>query len=403
MKRVVGICALGVATAVSACTRASAGAAERKPDAKTVAVAPVTRGDVTQALTIGAEFRANQEIDVHAKVAGYLQSITVDVGDHVKEGQLLALLEVPELQNEAQQDEAAITRAAEDVNRAQADLDRAGAAHDASHLAAARLAAVDKTRPKLIAQQDLDEVASRDRQAEAQVATAKASVAAARGQLEYARANGRKTQTLLNYTRISAPFSGVITRRYADHGAMIQAGTSSQTQTMPIVRLSEVDTLRLVLAVPESAVPSIRLKTPVTVAVPAIGRTFAGAVARFADRLDPDTRTMPVEVDVPNPSGELMPGMNAAATIALREARDVLTVPVEAIDRGGGRGSLVVVTRDGVIEPRTVTVGLESASRVEVSGPIAAGDLVVIGARDQLKRGTAVTPKIVSPATQGEK
>jgi RND family efflux transporter MFP subunit len=173
---------------------------------------------------------------------------------------------------------------------------------------------------------------------------------------------------------------------------------------MPIVRLSQIDTLRLTLAVPESAVPSIKLKTPVTVSVPAIGRTFQGAVARFADRLDPDTRTMPVEVDVTNPSGELVPGMNADATIVLNQAHDVLTVPVEAIDRNGGRGSVVVVTKDHLVDPRTVTVGLESASRVEVGGPIAAGDLVVVGARDQLKRGTAVTPKIVAPsAGAGEK
>jgi RND family efflux transporter MFP subunit len=404
MKRVVVICALGVAAAASACARASARADERKPDAKTVAVVAVTRGDVTQALTIGAEFHAYQEIDVHAKVAGYLQDIPVDVGDHVKAGQLLAVLEVPELQNEEQQDDASITRASEEVNRAQSDLERAESAHDVAHLSATRLASVLKERPKLVAQQDVDEVAGRDRQAEAQVATAKATLASAKGQLEFAKANARRTQTLFAYSRITAPFSGVITRRYADHGAMIQAGTSSQTQTMPVVRLSQIDTLRLILAVPESAVPSIQLKTPVTVRVPALGRTFPGVVARFADRLDADTRTMPVEVDVPNPGGQLVPGMNADATIALSQAKDVLTVPVEAIDRANGHGSVVVVTKDHAVEPRTLTVGLESASRVEVSGPIAAGDLVVIGNRDQLKRGAIVIPKVVAlTATEGEK
>jgi RND family efflux transporter MFP subunit len=405
MKRVVVICALGLAAAGgSACARAGTRADERKPDARTVAVVPVVRGDVTQSITIGAEFRAYQEIDLHAKVAGYVQSIGVDVGDHVKEGQLLAVLEVPELQNELQEDDASVTRASEEVNRAQSDIDRAESVHDASHLAAARLVGVSKERPKLIAQQDLDEVTSRDRQAEAQVATAKAALAAARGQLEFTKANARRTQTLLGYARILAPFSGVITRRYADRGAMIQAGTASQTQTMPLVRLSEIDTLRLTVPVPESAVPDIKLKTPVTVRVSALSRTFPGVVARFADRLDPDTRTMLVEVDVPNQNGELVPGMNADATITLNQAHDVLTVPVEAIDRSGAHGLVVVVTKDHVVDPRTVTVGLESASRVEVGGPIAAGDLVVIGARDQLKRGAAVTPKVVAPsAGAGEK
>jgi RND family efflux transporter MFP subunit len=404
MKRVAVFCALSLAGTAAACARTGVRAEERKTDARTVAVAPVTRGDVTEVLTLAAEFRAYQEIEVHAKVAGYVQTIPVDVGDHVKEGQLLAVLEVPELQNELQQDQASITRASEDVNRAQSDLERAESAHDVSHLSATRLASVMKERPTLVAQQDVDEVASRDRQAEAQVATAKAALAAAKSQLEFARANADKTQTLLGYTRITAPFTGVVTRRYADRGAMIQAGTSSQTQTMPVVRLSQVDTLRLILAVPESAVPAVKLKTPVTVRVPAIGRTFPGTVARFADRLDADTRTMPVEVDVANPAGELVPGMNADATITLNQSSGVLTVPVEAIDRAGPHGTVVVVTKDHIVDPRTVDVGLESASRVEVRGPIAAGDLVVIGARDQLKRGTAVTPKVIAAApAAGEK
>ena len=187
MKRVVVICALGLAAAAgSACARTSARADERKSDARTVAVVAVERGDVTQSITIGAEFRANQEIDVHAKVAGFLKTITVDVGDHVKDGQLLAVLEIPELQNEMQQDDAAVTRADEEINRAQADLERAESAHEVAHLAATRLAAVLKERPNLVAQQDIDEVAGRDRRREAQVATAKAALASARQQLEVA-------------------------------------------------------------------------------------------------------------------------------------------------------------------------------------------------------------------------
>jgi len=126
--------------------------------------------------------------------------------------------------------------------------------HQVAHLSASRLATVLKTRPNLVAQQDIDESSGRDRVAEAQVSTAKAALESAREQLEFAKASQNKTKTLFAYSQITAPFAGVITHRYADTGAMIQAGTSSQTQTLPLVRLSQNSRLRLVIPVPESAV-----------------------------------------------------------------------------------------------------------------------------------------------------
>ncbi|HEY6214010.1 MAG TPA: efflux RND transporter periplasmic adaptor subunit, partial [Vicinamibacterales bacterium] len=274
-----------------------------------------------------------------------------------------------------------------------ADLERAEASHDATHLAATRLASVSKTRANLIAQQDLDEASGRDRVSEAQVSTAKAALASAREQLEIAKANQSKTRTLFAYARITAPFEGVITHRYADTGAMIQAGTSSQTQTMPLVRLSQNNVLRLIIPVPESAVSRIRLHAPVDVHVESLGRTFAGTVARFSDRLDGDTRTMRVEVDVPNPTLELVPGMYAQASIALDQATDALTIPVQAIDRTEKGASVVVVSRQGAVERRDVELGLETADRVAVTRGVDAGDLVVTGNRAQLKAGEIVRPK----------
>jgi RND family efflux transporter MFP subunit len=400
MKRVVGICGAGLLLSCGACSRpqAQARAAE---DVPTVAVARVTRGDVSQVLTVAAEFRPYQEIDVHAKVAGYVKSIAVDVGDRVKPGQLLAILEIPELQDDLQQDEASVKRANEEVNRAQADLERAQSAHDVTHLGSTRLASVSRTRPNLIAQQDLDEAAGRDRVAEAQVSTAKAALAAAREQLEIAKANQAKTKTLFAYARITAPFEGVITHRYADTGAMIQAGTSSQTQTMPVVTLSQNNLLRLIIPVPESAVTRIHLNAPVDVRVESIGKTFPGTIARFSERLDADTRTMRVEVDVPNPKLALVPGMFAQAAIALDLVPDALTVPVQAIDRLDNRARVLLVRGDHKVEPRDVALGLESADRVAVTSGLAVGDLVVVGNRAQLKPGTLVSPKLM--AAEGER
>src|SRR5439155_16063499 len=214
-------------------------------------------------------------------------------------------------------------------------LQRAESAFDVAHLSAGRLDAVMKARPNLIAQQDIDEATGRDRVAAAQVATAKAARASAQQQLEISRASENRTRTLLEYTRITAPFAGVITHRYADNGAMIQAGTASQTQARPIVRLSQNNVLRLTIPVPASAVPHIHLGQTVKVTVTGLGRTFPGVVARFAAKLDEQTRTMHTEVDVQNPDLKLVPGMYASVQLTLAERNAALIVPVQAIDRNG--------------------------------------------------------------------
>jgi RND family efflux transporter MFP subunit len=392
-----------MAAFASGCAPSNADAVDRNAaPTPTVAAVRIGRGDLAQVLTIAAEFRPFQEIEVHAKVAGFLKSITVDVGDRVREGQLLATLEVPELQDEIRQDEAAVKRAAEEINRAQADLERAQSAHEVAHLSATRLADVMKARPNLIAQQDIDEATGRDRVSEAQVATAQAALAAAREQLEIAKAAQSKTQTLFGYARITAPFAGVITHRYADTGAMIQAGTSSQTQAMPVVRLSENDRLRLVIPVPESAVSRIHLGQHVDVAVQSLRRTVSGAVARFSDRLDTETRTMRVEVDVPNANLELVPGMYADASITLDQATGVVVAPVQAVDRTEAGSHVLVVGLDGKLDARTVTIGLEADDRVEVKTGLSDGDVVVVGSRAQLKPGTMVVPRL-GAAAAGER
>jgi len=396
------LAALGAAAAAG-CSGSDVRAVDRGTnDPPAVAAATISRGDIAQVLTIPAEFRPFQEIEVHAKVAGFVKSITVDVGDRVRAGQLLATLEVPELQDELRQDEASVKRASEEINRAQADLERAQSAHEVAHLSATRLASVMKARPNLVAQQDIDEASGRDRMAEAQVATSQAALAAAREQLEIAKATQSKTQTLFDYARITAPFAGVITHRYADTGAMIQAGTSSQTQAMPLVRLSENDRLRLVIPVPESAVSRIHLGQQVDVAVQSLNKTVTGTVARFADRLDTDTRTMRVEVDVSNASLELVPGMYADASLALQQASNVVVAPVQAVDHTEAGARVLVVDRDHKLESRTVTLGLENADHIEVKTGLAEGDVVVIGSRAQLKPGAIVSPKLVAQVGAGE-
>jgi RND family efflux transporter MFP subunit len=366
-----------------------------------VAVAKVSRGDVSRSLELTAEFRPYQDINVHAKVAGYLKEITVDVGDRVQQGQLIATLEIPELDEDLASALATSKRNETEVERSRSELLRAESAHEMTHLSYTRLASVSQKRPNLVAQQESDEALARDRGAEAQVASSKASLTAAQEQVEIAKMNETKIRTMLAYSRISAPFSGIITKRFADHGAMIQAGTASQTQAMPIVELSQVDRLRLVLAAPESIVPTIRVGSSVDVRVPALNKTFKGVVARTAGKIDPATRTMETEVDVANPQYELVPGMYAYVNLAVERHSAVLLVPTQAVSSQGTNPTVMIVADGGKLKEQKVQIGLESPTQIEVTSGLVEGEMVVVGNRNQLKVGQTVQPKVMQASTAG--
>ena len=174
---------------------------------------------------------------------------------------------------------------------------------------------------------------------------------------------------------------------------MIQAGTSSSTQALPVVRLAEFDRLRLVLPVPESAVPRIHAGTTVGVKVPALDRTFEGRVARVSDDLDRQTRTMETEIDVANPDGSLIAGMYAETVLDLAHEDSALTVPIQAVSRDGKHTSLLVVGAGNRIEERQVRIGTEGARRLEVLEGLKEGDRVVIGSRSQFRAGEEVEPR----------
>jgi multidrug efflux pump subunit AcrA (membrane-fusion protein) len=233
-------------------------AQELKPtEATVVAVTKVALDDISRQVVLTAEFKPFQEIDVMAKVAGYVKKINVDVGDRVQEGQLLATIEVPEMADDQSRAQSMLNRSHAELDRAGDELKRSESSHNIAHVTYTRLSEVAKQKPGLIAQQEIDDAQSKDLVAEAQVSAAKSSVSAAEQQVQVSLAEVQKVRTLFEYTRVSAPFSGVVTRRYADTGSMIQAGISSSTQAMPVVKLSQNTLLRLILPVPESVVPSI--------------------------------------------------------------------------------------------------------------------------------------------------
>lgn len=360
------------------------------------AVARAERRTLGNTLTIAGEFKPFQDVDVHAKVAGYIRKIYVDVGDHVKDGQTLAILEVPELAAQLAGAEAAVRRATEEIGRSQGDLERAKSSHSAMHLAYTRLNDAAKTRQGLVAQQELDDAEAKDLETGAQVSSAKAALSAARQELEVAQANQKQVSALSDYTRISAPFAGVITNRYADTGALVAAGTSTSTQAIPVVRIAQISVLRLVLPIPESVAAQIRLGDPVKVHVQALDQDIEGKVSRFADSLDMQTRTMQTEIDCQNRDGRLIPGMYTESRLMLREKKNALAIPLEAVVRNGEDATVLAVDSQSVLEERHVKLGLEDGSGVEVLSGLTDGDRVVIGNRSQFRSGQRIQPKEVS-------
>jgi RND family efflux transporter MFP subunit len=363
-----------------------------------VAVVKAARQDLARGMELSAEFRPYQEIDLHAKVAGYVKAIYVDVGDHVRAGQLIAVLEVPEFAEELAQASASEKRSELDVVRAESEVNRAESDYNIRKLSYDRILGVSKSRPNLIAQQEIDNAAAHFREAEAQLATAKAALASTRQQVQVSTASKSRVRTMMSYLRIAAPFSGMVTKRYADQGAMIQAGTAAQSQAMPLIRLSEVDHLRLVLPVPESIISRVKLGGPVEVRVDSLKRVFQGKVARFTGRLETATRTMDTEVDIPNPNGAILPGMYGYATLTLDSRSDALAVPVQALSGAGTKPAVFVVNTQNQIEQRPVVTGLETPEMIEITSGLHAGDMVVVGSRGGLKPGKAVAPRIVQLA-----
>ncbi len=361
----------------------------------TVPVVKVTRHDLSRDLEVTAEFRPFQEVELHAKVAGYLKTITVDAGDRVAAGQVLATLEVPEYAEELAHAAAGERRTELDVVRAKSEVKRTESNYQMRKLSYERLQKVFQSRPKLVALQEVDTAAAQLREAEGQWESAKAAQASTEQQVVVSGATKERVRTMMNYLKIIAPFDGVVTKRYAHPGAMIQAGTASQTQAMPVVRISQISRLRMVLPVPESAVSRIRPGGAVEVRVDTLKTVIQGRVARSSGRLDPATRTMETEVDIDNREGTVLPGMFGTASIRLESRAGAIAVPVQAVAGHNTKPSVFVLNPAKRLEERLVTLGLETPSLLEITTGLEEGELVVIGNRSGLKPGNHANAKLM--------
>ncbi len=390
---------IGIVLLASCGGKDEAASQPAEPPQTTVGVVKVSRHTLQRQLKLSSELVPFQEIDVYAKESGYISQLLVDYGTHVKKGQLMAVLEIPELQATVHQDEAAVKSMEDQVTHAQNQLSRIEAQRKVLHLAYQRINSVAEAKPGLVAQQEVDDVEGRDLASAAQVEAAKSSLSAVQSNLLGSQSKLQHDQAIYAYARITAPFTGVVTQRDANLGMLMQSGTSSSTQAMPLVKLSEEDKFRLVIPVPESYVGYIKAGDPVDVHLPTLNKDVEGKVARFSFEVGDQTRTMHTEVDVPNPKGDLFPGVYAVATLTLNQSPNALTAPIAAVQREGDHASVYVVDPNNTVQIRQVQVGIEGENEVQILSGLSEGDEVVVGDKSSLKPGQQVHPQLVTPLT----
>jgi len=377
------------AACLSSCSGGDEKHVQASEPAVSVGVTRVVKKNLGRQITLSSELVPFQEIDVYAKQSGYVKKLMVDYGSRVKAGQVMAILEIPELEAQLQEDLAEIKNASNQVTRAQHELARYQAQYKSVHLEYTRLNGVFESQPGIVAQQEVDDAQGKDLAASSQVDASQAALEAAQSQLGVAKAKLAHDQSLFDYSRITAPFSGIVTERFANLGTLVQAGTTSSS-AIPIVKLSEDDLFRLVIPVPESYVRFIRVGDPVDVHVPSLNRTFPGKVARFSEGVREDTRTMHTEVDVQNKGRALVPGIYADADLTLEHRDDVPTIPLQALNHEGPKTTVFVVASNGQIEDRPVMLGIQTATDAEVVSGLSAGEEVVVSDRGGLRPGQRV-------------
>ncbi|PWU08960.1 MAG: hypothetical protein C5B50_28600 [Verrucomicrobia bacterium] len=308
------------------------------------------RGEIARTITLPT-FRVLplQEATIYAKVAGYLKTLTVDKGDPVKEGQILAEIEVPELL---------------------ADQAQYKAESEVALTNFARMAEARQKAPDLVIPQTVDDL---------------------RGQWEVARAKLQRTQTLLQYSRIVAPFSGMTTARFVDPGAFIPAATTGSTpQSAALITLMDYSRVRVQAFVPEPEVPFIKNGTPAKVMLEELpGSSFSGSVTRFAHALDPATKTMLAEIELPNPDGELRPGAYASVQLEVERKQNALLVPAQALLTEKA-GTSVFTVADGKAKKIPVQVGFNDSANVEIASGVREGQAVILIGKLTLNDGQPV-------------
>ena len=340
------------------------------------------------------------EAVINGRAEGYLRKRYADIGDRVRPGQLLAEVEAPELEQQVQQARASLAQTRAGLGHAQQGL--------AQSQANLRLADLTVQRWKTLAdrgvvsKQELDQRQAAFETQQATVQSAESDVRAAEENIRASEANVARVSNLQGYVKITAPFAGVVTARNVDVGSLITTNGST-----PLFRIAQIDTLRIMVDVPEQSAPMIRIGEPAEVTLQEFpGRKFLGKVSRTANSLDAGTRTLPTEVQVPNADRALLPNMYAQVRLIGVRLGPAILVPGDALVVRP-EGTLVAIVGPGnKLHFQPVEVGRDYGPEIEIRSGLKAGDRVVVNPTDEVREGAVVNPllqKPKAPAAGGKK
>ena len=350
------------------------------------------RVTVVQRLQTNATLEAFEETDLFAKVSGYLSDVRVDIGDHVKAGQVLAVISIPEMENELAEDKAQLDSKQRSLETAQREVDHNKANVTLQDVTLKRQEALFKGR--VIPDQTLDEASANAEIAKADLGVAEANSAFAAAQVDLAAATVEKIKTFIDYEQIVAPFDGVVARRLVNRGDLVQAATAMRTT--PLFTVQRIDTIRVFCDVPENDVPYLQVGDSAIVKPYGFaGKPFLGTVTRFSLRLDPETRNMRTEIDLSNPEERLYPGMYAEVSLEMNRRPDALTVPATAVG-SDSVGNFVYTLTDNRITRLAINIGLTDSGRIEVTGGLSEETPVVTTIQGAPPPGTAVRPPMLT-------
>src|SRR5712672_653132 len=353
------------------------------------------RATVAQHLQTNATLEAFEEADLFAKISGYLSDVRVDIGDHVKAGQVLAVIAVPEMVQELAEAKAQLESKQSSLESARRQLD-----HFKANIMLQN--ALLKRREELgaaghfISDRTLDEVRANAEIAKADLSVAEANRALAANEVDVAAATVEKIKTLLGYTQIVAPFDGVVARRRVNRGDLVQAATATRTTASAgsLFTVQRIDTIRVFCDIPENDVPHLRIGDPAVVRPSGFEcKPFVGTVTRFSLHPAPETRNMRTEVDLPNPEERLYPGTYAKVSLEMNRHSDALTVPAAAVGSDGD-GNFVYAITDNRITRLAIKTGLTDNGRIEVTAGLSEEMPVVTTTKGVPPPRTSVQPQM---------
>jgi len=350
-----------------------------------VDVVEVGRSSQKSELALSGNIQAMTEAPILARADGYLQKRMVDIGDRVRAGQPVAEIDAPELEDQVRQAKATLAQAQAGLDQAQANYEQGKSSMELARITAERWKGL--TAGGVVSRQDNDQYQAQYQMQVSSVQSLEKAVAGQRSNITAAEASLTRLVNLEAYRVVKAPFDGVITLRNVDVGALVNAGTTL------LYRIAQTGTLRTYVNVPQVSASSVKVGQTARLNVSNLpGRTFTGTVARTASSLDPTSRTLLVELHVPNEDGVLLPGMYAQVDLSSVRVDPPLVIPSEAlISRGEGPG-VATVRADHTVHIQKIQVGRDYGDRLEVLGGLQEGDTIIPNPGDYAREGLKVSP-----------